>query len=460
MSKQPKLSNLHKFNYAIGDFSSNIILAAINFYLLYFMINVGGLSPFCAAAVFLLTKLLDALTDYLMGILCDHTMSHNGRRRLYMLCGAIPFGLFFPLLWIVPNTSVQLFKFLYYFSILNLYDTIWTVVYIPYNSLLANITDDYDERTSINGWRVSISNLGMIVGSALFPLFADGTESLFYRIFGNEKQAFFFSSLIFGIVAGALMFLCALNVKERPCPAPVQHVSPLKTLKEFFGMKEFRNTLLHYALAMTGIDIVMGIYVFYLNDCLTITDGLQVMIFLSTPLAFSILSAPFWVRLSARYSKHRVYTISVVSIVTALLVTLFIPEKGYLPLIGFCVLSGFSMAAIQVLPFAAIPDIVEVDEYRHGVRREGSYFGVVQFAYNASSGVAMALVSLILGAFGYVENTSAVGFVQPDSALWAVRGILAFLPSVLFIVSAVFSKRANMDRVRFNDIKQKIADRK
>lgn len=226
-------------------------------------------------------------------------------------------------------------------------------------------------------------------------------------------------------------------------------------------MKEFRNTLLHYVLAMAGVDIVMGIYVFYLNDCLTITDGLQVMIFLSTPLVLAILSAPFWVRLSARYSKHRIYTISVVGIVTALLGTLLIPEKGYLPLMGFCVFSGFFMAAIQLLPFAAIPDVVEVDEYEHGVRREGSYFGVVQFSYNTASGVAMALVSFILGAFGYVENASAAGlFVQPDSALWAVRGILAFLPSVLFVASAVFSKRANMNRVRFNDIKQKIADRK
>ncbi|MEG0486146.1 MAG: MFS transporter, partial [Oscillospiraceae bacterium] len=343
----------------------------------------------------------------------------------------------------------------------SLYDTIWTVVYIPYNSLLANITDDYDERTSINGWRVSIANLGMIVGSALFPLFADGTESLFYRAFGNEKQAYFFSSLLFGIVAGALMFLCALNVKERPCPAPTHRISPLKTLKEFFAMKEFRNTLLHYILAMAGVDIVMGIYVFYLNDCLTITDGVQVMIFLSTPLIMAIISAPFWVRMSAHYSKHRVYTISVVGIVTALLGTLFIPPKGYPALIAFCVVSGFFMAAIQVLPFAAIPDIVEVDEYKHGVRREGSYFGVVQFAYNASSGVAMALVSLLLGAFGYVENASATElFVQPASALGAVRGILAFLPSILFVASAFFSKRANMNRVRFNDIKQKIADRK
>ncbi|MEG2843092.1 MAG: MFS transporter, partial [Ruthenibacterium sp.] len=361
----------------------------------------------------------------------------------------------------VPNTSMQFYKFLYYFILYSVFDTIWTVVFIPYNSLLAHMTDDYDERTSLNGWRVSIANMGMILGSALFPLFADGAQSFFYQIFGNEKDAYFFSSLIFGIIAGVLMFVCAFKVQERPCVAQAPRVAPWKTLKEFFSMKEFRSTLLHYTSAMTGIDVVMGIYIFYLSDVVGITNGVLLMLFLSIPLITATIAAPLWVRLSARYSKHRMYIISAGGIVIALLSTLFIPKNGYLSLFSFCIMSGFFMAALQILPFAAIPDVVEVDEYNHGVRREGSYFGVVQFSYNIASGIAMAFVSLILGVFGYVENVSGIEVVvQPESALLAVRGVLAFLPSILFLLAACFSCQINMNREKFNDMKKEIARRR
>ncbi|MEG1954272.1 MAG: MFS transporter, partial [Hydrogenoanaerobacterium sp.] len=219
--------------------------------------------------------------------------------------------------------------------------------------------------------------------------------------------------------------------------------------------------LLHYILAMTGIDVVMGIYVFYLSDVVGIDDGILLTLFLSIPLITATISSPFWVKLSARYSKHRMYVISVVGIVIALLSTLFIPENGYLPLFSFCVISGFFMSALQILPFAAIPDVVEVDEYKHGVRREGSYFGVVQFSYNTASGIAMAFVSLTLGVFGYVEDVSGIEFiVQPESALLAVRGVLAFLPSILFLLSACFSFQINMDREKFNNMKKEIARRR
>ena len=124
------------------------MFAAISFYLLYFFVNVGGLKAELASAVFLIAKFWDAITDYLMGRISDKTKSKWGKRRVYMLFGAIPYGLAFLLLWLAPfGENAQAGKMIYYTLAYMLFNTTWTVVYIPYNAITANMTDDYDERT-------------------------------------------------------------------------------------------------------------------------------------------------------------------------------------------------------------------------------------------------------------------------------------------------------------------------
>lgn len=118
------------------------------------------------------------------------------------------------------------------------------------------------------------------------------------------------------------------------------------------------------------------------------------------------------------------------------------------------------MSAIQILPYASVPDVVEVDEYVNGARREGAYYGITQFMYKVANGVSIALVSAVLGAFGYIESTDGSLIQQPDSALLAVRIVLGALPGTIFLISIIFSRRANLSRERFADIKAKLAERK
>ena len=123
------------------------------------------------------------------------------------------------------------------------------------------------------------------------------------------------------------------------------------------------------------------------------------------------------------------------------------------------------MSAIQIIPWAALPDVVDVDEYVNGKRREGAYYGVTQFCYKFASGVGCALVSLILGAAGYIEANSEAYYemmaqygtvTQPDGALLAIRIVLAVIPGITFLISAFTSYRANLGRDRYNMIKEEL----
>jgi Na+/melibiose symporter-like transporter len=129
---------------------------------------------------------------------------------------------------------------------------------------------------------------------------------------------------------------------------------------------------------------------------------------------------------------------------------------------------GCGMSGIQILPYASIPDIVELDEYTYGIRREGAYCGVQSFIYKLSNGVALALVSLLLQLFHYKETpflderTGEVvyAYIQPQTAQDAVRIIFCALPIAIFVLSIIFAFKANMGRNRFNSIKEELAKRR
>ncbi len=456
-----KLKFKEKFFYGLGDLSANIMFAAISFYLLYFFVNVGGLKAELASAVFLIAKFWDAVTDYLMGRISDKTKSKWGKRRVYMLFGALPYGLAFLLLWIAPfGEGAQVGKMIYYTLAYMLFNTTWTVVYIPYNAITANMTDNYDERTSLNGIRIALANVGIILGAALFALFADGQESLFYSLLGSQRKAYLLSAGIFAFISISIMLLCAANVKERVDDGAQNDKGFFVTLKEFFKLPEFRNIMMCYLLSMIGFDIIMAVFMFFINDSLGFGGGAMAMAFVAIPLLCAIASSAVWVKLSEKFNKHKVYTIACIYMAFVLMFAIFVPADTVWSTVLLCVFAGFGMSAIQILPYASLPDVVEVDEYVNGTRREGAYYGITQFMYKVANGVSIALVSAVLAAFGYIESTDGSVIQQPDSALFAIRVVLGLIPGFIFIISMIFSHRANLSRERFSQIKAELAARK
>ena len=498
MDNSVKIKGKEKFFYGLGDLSANILLAAASFYLLFFMVSVGGLKPALASLVFLVSKIWDAVTDVWMGRISDNTKSRFGKRRVYMIFGAVPFGMMFILLWLCPfniETS-QFVKMIYYLMAYCLYNTTFTVVYVPYNSLTANITNDYDQRSSLTTARIILANVGLILGAALFGLFA-GENTMFsemfveagYDKFEAVKNSYLVSSAIFGLLAAVTMMISGFAVKERYTGNEEKNPYGLfKTLSQFIKMKEFRYTTAYYLTSMLGFDILLALFMFYIQDSLGYApDGILAMVFVAIPLVVAMFSAVVWDKLSAKKEKHMVYMFSVIITAVGLIIALLVPAfKGEMyqsatasmeellssgttiVLLIAVFVVGCGMSGIQILPYASIPDIVELDEYTYGVRREGAYFGVQSFVYKLSNGIALALVSLLLQVFGYKETPfldEATGnvvysYIQSQTAQDAVRIIFCSLPIVIFVISIICAYKANMGRDRFNAIKEELAKKK
>lgn len=491
MKQSERISKKEKFMYGLGDLSGNIMLAAFSFYLLYFMVTVGGLKPALASLVFIVAKLWDAVTDVWMGRISDRTHSRWGRRRVYMIFGGVTFGLMFIVLWLCPfkDTTGQAWRFIYYLMAYCLFNTTWTICYVPYNALTANMTQDYDERSSLTTVRIVMANVGLILGAALFGLFA-GNGTVFEEMFvaqgktGYEalKASYLLAGVVFGALAGILMILSGLGVRERNEDANEENpYSLLQTIKQFFKMKEFRYTTAYYLTSMLGFDIIMALFMFYVSDTLGFSsDGVVTMLFIALPLVVAMGTSVVWDKLSAKYEKHKMFAVSVALSSIGLILLLFIPalqgslyqapaDTAISTLLGTTtaimltitvIIVGLGMSGIQILPYASIPDIVELDEYTYGVRREGAYYGVQSFMYKLANGFSLAIVSLLLGLFGYKETPftdPATGdivytYVQSLPARNAVRWMFAILPIVIFAVSIVFAFKANMGRARYQEI--------
>jgi GPH family glycoside/pentoside/hexuronide:cation symporter len=154
-----------KLAFGAGDLGPAIATNIASFFQHFFLTTVAGISPLAAGTILLVVKLWDSVNDPLMGWLTDKTVSRHGRRRPWLLYGAVPFGLLFFLQWLVPPLG-DAGKIAYYLLIALLFDTAFTVVNVPYTALTPELTRDYDERTSLNSYRFAFSIGGSVVGGA------------------------------------------------------------------------------------------------------------------------------------------------------------------------------------------------------------------------------------------------------------------------------------------------------
>src|SRR5512137_2383282 len=161
MNPADKLSLRKKLLFSTGDLSTSIPLAILMFFQLYFLTDVAGLRPDYAGWAVGAGRIWDAINDPLFGLLSDRIRTRWGRRRVLLLFGAVPLGLSFMLMWIVPGMG-QLGLAIYYALVFILFDTVFTLVHVGYNALTPEMTSDYDERSSLNGYRMVFSITGTL----------------------------------------------------------------------------------------------------------------------------------------------------------------------------------------------------------------------------------------------------------------------------------------------------------
>lgn len=437
-----------KLLYGFGDIGFSLTTTILGAFFAIFLTDVVGLAPGVAAIAIFVGRSWDYINDPLIGHLTDRTRTRWGRRRPFLLFGALPFGLAFCLLWLRPPFESQVALAVYYALAYLLFDMAATFVYMPYYALTPELTSDYDERTSLTSFRMFFSIVGSLVAFTVPIMLVGGfnPENL-------ERVA------VMGAVFGAASVLPLLSVffgtREREEYMHQEQPSLRDSFKAALQNRPFIFGAVIFLLTWVSVDILQATLLYFVKYILgreAQSDLIMAVIFVT-----AMISLPLWNYAAHHWDKRTAYIsgISFWAVVQVVLITTGAATP--LPLVIFlCVLAGIGVGAAHVLPWSILPDAIEWDEWKTGTRHEGMFYSLITLMQKVASSLAVPLILLLLELTGYLPNSA----VQPARALWGIRFAVGPIPALLLCGGLLFAALYPLKRQEYRNLVQDLEARR
>lgn len=431
-----KLTTRFKVLFSTGDLTTNSFQAVILFYQLYFLTDVAGLRPGLAAWAVAIGRIWDAVNDPLFGIISDRIRSPLGRRRVMLLFGAVPLGVSFMLMWIVPDTS-EAYRAIYYALTFILFDTCYTAIHVSYNALTPVVTKDYDERSSLNGYRMFFGLSGSLGAIILATVLAD--------FVADQQDLFLFIGIglgLFNMIPPLLVYAITKDYRSQP---ESTILSPRDAFRTTVKNRAFQMLMGLYLFSWTTASVMAAVLIYFANYYLGRPDWANYYVLAAQGAA--IFFIPVVVFMALKLDKRRTFIINCSGWILLLLLLFFVqPEQAGWAFV-LAALAGLGIATVYVIPWAMIPDIIEDDELTTGQRREGSYYALVSFFQKLGTGFALWVMGQVFEVAGYVNPLVGEALPeQPDSAVLAIRLFMSIIPAILLFVSVIFAWKYPISR--------------
>ncbi|MCL2425748.1 MAG: MFS transporter [Oscillospiraceae bacterium] len=430
-----KIKTSTKWFFSLGDIFSGGFFNIVNFFYAFFLTNVVGISPFWAGAVFLVGNLLDALTDPGMGIITDNTRTKFGRRRPYIILGAPLVLLAFVMMWFPLSGGTEISRVVFYMFAFVLMNTVTTIVQVPYLSMAAELTTDYNERTSLTNVRMLVSVTSSII-CAVVPMLIVGA-------YQDVRTGYIVMSVIFGLFFTLPLILVFLKVKERKQFSQGRKATFADMFKPL-RLRIFRRFMYIYLGAILAMDIIAMIFAYYMTYSLNRFD--EISFVLGTLLVSQVLCVPLASWFAKRTSKITAIIVGNVGWAICAAASFLITSSSpwfsiYILASVLGIFIGFTLIGYNSL----FGDVTEIGEYYLGYRAEGSFYGIQQFVRKCCSAVANWFALFLLGITGFVSPIEVVenGIVelvsQPQTplVLFTINGILGIVSIILLIPSTI-----------------------
>ena len=452
--KTAPLSRITKLAFGLGDLGPAIVTAINGFFLNAFLLEVAGVPPASAAAIFLIVKIWDAINDPIIGTLSDRTNTRWGRRRPWLLFGAIPFALGYFLHWLVPDLTPA-GKFWYYLFVALLLDTAYTAVNVPYTAMTPELSDDYDERTSLNAYRFSFSILGGSLAAFVHTMIIGSfTGEAVLR--GYAISAAIWAALIILSNVITFSFTNESHLHGEQPEGPGFFAGMVLAFKN----RAFIYVTFIYLLSWLAIQFVQNNLFLYVKYWVEAENQFQWLLLL---LQFgSFFFVLVWARLSERLGKQRVYYLGTAFWIAAAVLLYFVPRGGLTLLYVVAPVASVGVAVCYLIPWSMLPDVVDLDELETGHRREGIFYGFFVFLQKLGISVGIALSNLILAGTGYIKPEYAgapVAPTQPQAVLSALRLFVSLAPIVILLLSYVAVWLYPITREKHAEIQARLARR-
>ena len=397
-----------KIGYALGDAAAGgITWKVMSIAFPVFFTSIFGLTVADTAALMLIARMFDVVTDPLMGSLADRTQSRWGTYRPWLIFGAIPFGLIFALLLYTPDfgpVGKRIWAYAFYLLMMAVY----TAVNVPYGSLLGVMTNDDNEKNQFSSFRmVGAYAMGFITLFS-FPY-------LQKMVGGTEQHQYAVLGIFFGVVAAIGTLACGLMTKERLKPVRAEKFS-FKPFADLFKNKPWIFLTLigictnffngfRYAVAAYMFDYILGKEI--TMGGLIINYTVFMMFGEATCMVFGGLSPKFtkWVG-----SKHKAFMIAAAICVAFSVLYFFMPRdpSAIWLLIAIVILTSVGIGLYSPLLWSMYADVADYATEKNGTSSTGLIFSSGTMAQKFGTAISGSLVAMLLGFSGFVSGTDPI----------------------------------------------------
>jgi GPH family glycoside/pentoside/hexuronide:cation symporter len=409
----------HRLAYAAPAFALAVVGIPLYVYLPKFYTDVVGADIALVGFVLLAIRLFDAVSDPVIGALSDRTTSPLGRRRPWIALGVPPLVIALYLLFSPPTLSPN--GALLWFGVgLFVVFLAWTAITVPYESLGAELTQDYDERTAILSLRDGALILGTILAAAS-PAIIQGALGL-----GDgpdaERAKFRAVALSYAPLVVLACLACVWLVKERHGHRSSTALPSLRTLGARLKNRPFRILLASYTIAAIGSNLPATLIPYYVDYVIGDPNVEQYLLlyFLT-----GVVLLPFWVRLAKRVGKKPAWLAAAALNSLTFAGVFFLGPGDSQAYAVLVIASGLGFGATLALPSAMQADVIDYEELRSGERKEGEIIGLWAVSKKLAAAFGVFLAFPILGAVGYVPNAA-----QPEAVVLTLKILYALVPSL------------------------------
>ena len=431
-----------KWSFGLGSFAPWFINSAFNVWVFTFYFVAVGLSVIYIMFAFILWTIWNAINDPLIGYLSDRTHTRWGRRKPYIIVGLIPLLIIEIIIWIPPTDS-HFITFIYLLIMLMCYDTFYTCVTLSFDTLFPELYTSVEERAEANTIKQVLGMIGLIAAFLIPGLFIAEI---------SEQSGYLINGIVTTIIVGLTLLIAIIwGVKER-------EEFQLDHKHEFGFLTGMKHTFKNKGFILYTIIFFLYEYILLVYATVILLFGKHVLgatpfettLLLGIMFIVGIASVVVWSKLDVKIGSRKAYMIAIATYLVASIPLLFV--TSYIAALIIVTFMGFGFGGMIYFVYLIIADVIDEDELKTGVRREGTFFGITNFFMRLSMVATIVTVSLVFASVGWGEWTPDPG----ADVILGIRLLMVVFPTITLGVSLICLYFYPYPKERVQEIKKQL----